>query len=144
MLVFLAILIVPFYILGNILLRYNVIGKIYFNEDRILIESADKIIVPYDTIIKIEYCGNLLKSYVLRSSVRSEFKTYIIRFVTNQNRSITIEATENLFVLPEEKKHFSKPYPVIERTLREINPKFGNIENRQLRRSELQKGPSSK
>lgn len=125
---------VPTFFVGKFILKYDLIGKLYFNEDHLLIETKNENQkLNYHEIIKIEYCGSLPKDIVTNVGFDRPYLSYKIRFYTSLKDYFTIEATREIFVLPEEKEYPSQIYPIIERTLKAIKPKYGISENSELR-----------
>lgn len=125
---------VPTYFVGKVILNFEQIGKLYFYEDHVSIETKDRIQkLQYEEIIKIEYCGSLPKDIVSNMGFDRPYLSCKIRFYTGLKDYITLEATRDMFVSSEEKEFTGKIYPIIERTLKAIKPRYGISENSELR-----------
>lgn len=125
---------VPTYFVGKLILNYNQIGILYFHEDHVSIETKGRIQkLPYEEIIKIEYCGSLPKDIVSTMGFDRPYVSSKVRFYTGLSEYITVEATRDMFLSPEEREFFSNVYPVIEHTLKAIQPRYGISKNSELK-----------
>jgi len=81
------------YFLGKRILSYNTRGVLTIKSDQLEIQSGESIeSFPYDKIEKIEYCGNIPDSLIVKST--SNHGTYIIKIEDINHNSTLIEVTK--------------------------------------------------
>lgn len=125
---------VPTFIIGKVLLRYTVIGRLSFYEDHLTIEQDEETQqLNYQDILKIEYCGSLPQNIFTNVGMDRPYVSYKVRFYTGIKDHQTIDVARDMFLLPEEKALHRKIHPIIERTLKAIQPRYGLAENSELR-----------
>jgi hypothetical protein len=120
------LLIVPYYILGRLMLKFDVIGKVQFNELYLTIQFHNQELheIPYTEILKIEYCGGIREDLI---SKVIRFKSYKIRLITSENRKIDFEATQNMYLTKGELNIQRSIEPTLIRAVEAINPKYGIV-----------------
>lgn len=118
-------------ILGPILLKYDRNGKLFFNEEQLLLKYSDgrELYIPYNEILKIEYRGNVRKDLISKFQL---YKTIKVRLTNSKNENIIFEATNEMFLSTEELNIQRTIEPILPITLEAINPKYGIMMNRKI------------
>lgn len=126
-----VLLIVPNYIAGKWLLQVKAAGKVFFYEEHLEIHQNNEVrSLNYSEIIRIVYCGEL-PSDLLQARIRS-YKTYRVKIFTDIKEHFILHICKEIFIHPEETKHFQKIHPILPQTLKEIKPRYGTLEDSEL------------
>lgn len=127
----LLLMIVPYYILGKLVLKFDIIGNIQFNELYLSIQlkNQEPQEIPYMEILKIEYCGGVREDLISKFVT---YKTYKLRFLTADKRKVDLEAAQNMELTIEELNIQKRIEPTLINVVEAINPKYGII-NRKLK-----------
>jgi hypothetical protein len=123
------LLIIPQFILGKILLRFEKKGTVKFKESFISFkfQNEEDREIQYLEILKIEYCGGVRSDFYSKSVT---FKSYKVRLKLITNELFDFEATNDMFLTHSDLNINRSLEPTLLMVLNEIKPKFGIIKSK--------------
>lgn len=126
-----VVILLPSFILGPILLKFDRNGKLFFNEEQMVLKYSDgkELVIPYNEILKIEYKGNVRKDLISKSP---SYKTIKVRLINSKKEQIIFEATNEMFLTTSDLNIQRTIDPILPITLEAINPKYGIMINRKI------------
>lgn len=105
---------ITIYFIGKRILSFDIQAIMSFKSDQLEIQTGESIkILPYRQIEKIEYCGNIPDSIILKST--SNHKTYLIKIEDVNLNIVLVEVTKESIGIVKNEGNGTREY--IEQTI---------------------------